>query len=86
VDYTHIPSATDPAKVGPSIDPLFQCTEITNEAGDSDYPYYWTSTSVYFSLDNMAYYYVRYVAFGRSVDGNGEDLYSAGAVRFDTKV
>ena len=45
VDYTRSPGATDPANVGPAIDPLFSCTAITNEAGDADYPWYWTSTS-----------------------------------------
>ena len=45
VDYTRSPGATDAAQVGPAIDPLFSCTAITNEAGDADYPWYWTSTS-----------------------------------------
>ena len=46
VDYSRSPGATDPARVGPAIDPLFNCTAITNEAGKADSPYYWTSTTV----------------------------------------
>ena len=41
VDYTRSPSTTNSA----AIDPLFQCTKITNEAGNDDYPFYWTNTT-----------------------------------------
>jgi hypothetical protein len=84
VDYTRSPGATDPAKVGPAIDPLFRCTGITNEAGGPDYPWYWTSTSV-IPQANGSYIYAWYVAFGRAVDAEGGDLHGAGAVRFDSK-
>jgi hypothetical protein len=85
VDYTRSPSATDPAKVGPAIDPLFSCTPITNEAGNADYGYCWTNTSARFEAGGL-YYYAWYVAFGMAVNGEGEDYHGAGAVRFDTKV
>ncbi len=84
VDYTRSPTATDGDKIGPAIDPLFNCTEITNEAGNSDYAYYWTGTSANFT-SGEPYYYAWYVAFGRAVDGNGDDFHGAGGVRFDTK-
>lgn len=84
VDYSYSPSATDESKKGPAIDPLFSCTPITNEAGNSDYPYYWTSTSAHFTAGEP-YYYAWYVAFGMAVNGNGDDFHGAGAVRFDTK-
>ncbi len=84
VDYSRSPSATDPSAVGPAIDEMFSATEITNEAGDSDFGYYWSSTSALFR-SGEPYYYAWYVAFGRAVDGNGEDSHGAGAVRFDTK-
>ena len=84
VDYSRSPSATNSANVGPSIDPKFNCTPITNEAGVSDYAYYWTSTSALFT-SGQPYYYAWYVAFGRAVDGGGNDFHGAGAVRFDTK-
>ncbi len=41
VDYDRSPDATD----SPAIDPLFDCTEITNEDGQSDFGYYWSSTT-----------------------------------------
>ena len=85
VDYTRSPGATDPARVGPSIDPLFSCTAITNEAGRPDFPWYWTSISARAKAnepDTSAWY----VAFGRAVNEKGEDLHGAGAVRFDAKV
>ena len=85
VDYTRSPGATDPANVGPAIDPLFTCTGITNEAGASDFPWYWTSTSA-IAQANGSYLAAWYVAFGRAVGSDGKDLHGAGAVRFDTKV
>ncbi|MDA3936067.1 MAG: DUF1566 domain-containing protein, partial [Actinomycetota bacterium] len=41
VDYTRAPGATDSA----AIDPVFECTPITNEAGERDYAAYWSSTT-----------------------------------------
>ncbi|MFZ4616015.1 MAG: DUF1566 domain-containing protein [Rectinemataceae bacterium] len=84
VNYSRSPGATDADKVGPAIDPLFSCTGITNEDGDADYPWYWTSTSTV-PIAGGNYLYAWYVAFGRAVDADGEDLHGAGAVRFDTK-
>jgi uncharacterized protein DUF1566/PKD domain-containing protein len=85
VDYSRSPSATDEAHMGPAIDPMFNCTPITNEADVSDYAYYWTNTSANFT-GGEPYYYAWYVAFGRAVNGEGKDFHGAGAVRFDTKV
>ena len=79
-------SIVDYPGVFPAIDPLFECTPITNEAGNADYGYYWSSTSAYFSQASPEYYYAWYVAFGYAVDDDGNDLHGAGAVRFDTKV
>ena len=84
VDYTRSPGATDAAKVGPAVNPMFSCTPITNEAGDADYPWYWTSTSAK-ARANDAYVAAWYVAFGRAVGSDGKDLHGAGAVRFDAK-
>ncbi len=84
VDYGYSPSATDPSKVGPAIDPMFDCTPIINEAGDDDFGYYWTSTSAHFT-SGEPYYYAWYVAFGMAVNGQGDDFHGAGGVRFDTK-
>lgn len=85
VDYTRSPGAPKTTEIGPAIDPLFTCTTITNEAGELDYPFYWTSTSAG-GKANEPYIAAWYVAFGRAVDSKGEDLHGAGAIRFDLKV
>ncbi len=41
VDYSRSPATTN----SPAIDPVFQTTKITNEAGQDDYPYSWSSTT-----------------------------------------
>jgi len=41
IDYTRSPDTTQSA----AIDPPFTCTQITSEAGQPDYPFYWTSTT-----------------------------------------
>ena len=81
VDYTRSPDTTN----SPAIDPIFNCTQIINEAGEVDYPYYWSSTSARMNAGDP-FYYAWYVAFGRAVNPQGYDLHGAGAVRFDTKV
>jgi Protein of unknown function (DUF1566) len=84
VDYNYAPDAQDAAYNGPALDPMFSVSEITNEIGAADYPYYWTSTSSRFQSGGD-FYYAWYVAAGRAVDGEGNDSHGAGAVRFDTK-
>ncbi len=85
VDYTRSPYATNSINVGPAINALFNCTGILNDGGKTDYPYYWTSTSA-IPQPNGTYSNAWYVAFGQAEDGNGENIYGAGAVRFDAKV
>ncbi|MFI3292624.1 MAG: DUF1566 domain-containing protein [Rikenellaceae bacterium] len=84
VDYNYAPSAADPAQLGAAIDPIFSCSEITNENGDKDYPYFWTNTSAIFRR-GQPFYFAWYVSFGRAVDPNGLDSHGAGAVRFFSK-
>ena len=84
VDYSYSPTATDPDAVGPAIDPIFDCTPIINEAGNDDYPYFWSSTSARFKA-GTDFYYSWYVAFGMAVNPDGQDYHGAGAVRYDTK-
>lgn len=84
VDYDYAPGAKDSKLDRAAINPIFNTSEITNENGDKDYPYYWTSTSARFRK-GKPYYYAWYVAFGRAVNPNGIDSHGAGAVRFDTK-
>ncbi len=85
VDYTRSAEATAAANVGPAINPLFKATSITNEAGDADYPYFWTNTSAK-ATSTAAFNSAWYVAFGRAADASGKDLHGAGAIRFDAKV
>ena len=84
VDYNYAPGAQDASKEGSAINPIFNTSEITNENGDKDYPYFWTSTSARFQK-GKPYYYAWYVSFGRAVNNQGLDFHGAGAVRFDTK-
>ncbi len=81
VDYTRSPDTTNSA----AIDPLFNVTPITNEAGEGDYPAYWSSTThANFRNGRNA----AYVNFGRSMGymhGNWLDVHGAGAQRSDPK-
>lgn len=88
VDYSRSPSATNSA----SINPLFSSTAIVNEAGDEDWPWYWSSTT-HPSVDprssesrgNEA----AYICFGRAMGkqfGMWLDVHGAGAQRSDSKI
>jgi hypothetical protein len=83
VDYTRSPDTTDSA----AIDAIFSSTEITNEAGEKDYPFYWTGTT-FLRFDGTATSAV-YVSFGRglgSMDSvNVIDVHGAGCQRSDPK-
>ncbi len=82
VDYTRSPDATDSA----AIDPIFDITTITNEAGQLDYPAFWTSTT-HVSSNGMSGSGV-YINFGRStgyMNGAWMDVHGAGAQRADQK-
>jgi hypothetical protein len=59
VDYGRSPDTTRSA----AIDPAFTCTEIRNETGQADYPYYWSSTTHQGLRGGDA---AMYVAFGRA--------------------
>jgi hypothetical protein len=85
VDYTRSAEATAAANVGPAINSLFKISSITNEAGATDYPYFWTNTSAK-ANPTAAFNSAWYVAFGRAADAYGQDLHGAGAIRFDAKV
>jgi hypothetical protein len=87
VDYTKSPTATDSANLGAAIDDIFNISVYTGDDSNTevDYPYFWSSTSSYFSTSSPGYYYAWYVAFGTAVNDDGDDFHGAGAVRFDTK-
>jgi Protein of unknown function (DUF1566)/Arylsulfotransferase (ASST) len=82
VDYTRSPNTTDSA----AIDTLFEISEITNEAGEKDYPFYWTGTT-HVRNTGMARSAV-YISFGRALgymNNQWMDVHGAGAQRSDPK-
>ncbi len=83
LDYTRSPDTTS----SPAIDPLFTLTAITNEAGQIDYPWLWTSTTHLNTAESPAAHAV-YFCFGRGMGYfNDEwlDVHGAGAQRSDPK-
>mmetsp|Transcript_17076 Transcript_17076/g.22554 ORF Transcript_17076/g.22554 Transcript_17076/m.22554 type:complete len:447 (-) Transcript_17076:352-1692(-) len=91
VDYTRSPDETNSA----SIAEVFNATGITNEAGEDDFPWYWTSTThVLYETDDAPIDAFAgaavYIAFGRSLgnyygDGNWIDVHGSGSQRSDPK-
>ena len=84
VDYTRSPDTSASA----AIDPLFNATAIVNEAGQTDYPYYWANTT-HVSISATPGANAAYVAFGRAMgywDGEWVDVHGAGAQRSDPKI
>ncbi len=83
VDYSRSPDTTSSA----AIDPLFNTTSITNEAGETDYAFYWSSTT-HSNWTDQAGSAGAYVSFGRAMgymDGVWQDVHGAGAQRSDPK-
>jgi hypothetical protein len=82
VDYTRSPATTGSA----AIYPLFNCTQMTNEAGVKDYPYYWSNTT-FCSKSTAEGRAACYVSFGRAMGfmGSWIDVHGAGAQRSDPK-
>ncbi len=82
IDYTRSPSTTASA----AIDPKFNCTPITNEGGDADFPYYWSSTTHLKQTGSTAS--AIYIAFGRGLGyfkNAWLDVHGAGSQRSDPK-
>ena len=83
VDYSRSPDTTSSA----AIDPVFSCTSITNEAGQADYPCYWTGTT--HTRNNIqGGSAAAYIAFGRGLgymNGQWIDVHGAGCQRSDPK-
>ena len=81
VDYSRSPDTTNSA----AINPLFKVTAITNEAGHTDYPAFWSSTTHANIADGLN---AAYVAFGRAMgymNNTWLDVHGAGAQRSDPK-
>jgi len=82
VDYSRSPDTTNSA----AIDPIFNVTSITNEAGQTDYPAFWSSTT-HANSNGMTGAGV-YINFGRSMgnmNNNWMDVHGAGAQRAEMK-
>ena len=83
VDYTRSPGTTASA----AIHPVFVCTGITNEAGQADFPWYWSGTTLW---DGGVSGSGIYICFGRAMGYMGSllgwvDAHGAGAQRSDPK-
>ncbi len=59
VDYSRSPDTSRSA----AIDPLFHCMQIANEAGQADFPFYWTGTTHASFIGGGA---AVYISFGRA--------------------
>ena len=84
LDYSRSPVTTNSA----AIDPVFNATPITNEAGETDFAYYWSGTT-HTNLTNHPGSAGAYVSFGRAmgyIDNAWTDVHGAGAQRSDPKV
>ncbi len=68
VDYSRSPLSSSSA----AIDPIFDVSEIVDEAGEKDYPFYWSSTTHENSGGSTGGAGI-YVAFGRSL-GNMSNM------------
>jgi hypothetical protein len=84
VDYSRSPDTTS----SPAIDPMFSSTEITNEANQTDWGFYWTSTT-HASVRSGSQ--AAYISFGRALGNMSEfggwiDVHGAGAQRSDPKL
>ncbi len=91
IDYTRSPATHGTA----AIDPVFDCSSITDEGGDTNYPCYWASTT-HENWTESPGTYAAYLAFGEALgwmqapfppfDWNLMDVHGAGSQRSDPKV
>ncbi|MCF8380111.1 MAG: sulfatase-like hydrolase/transferase [Bacteroidales bacterium] len=85
LDYSRSPETTNSA----AIDAVFNCTQITNEAGNADYAWYWSNTT-FCSQTPTKGNNACYMSFGRAMGymsnlGGWIDVHGAGAQRSDPK-
>lgn len=82
VDYSRSPDTSNSA----AIDPIFQISTITNEAGQPDYPAFWSSTT--HATSDGRFSNAVYIAFGEALgymNNTWMDVHGAGAQRADIK-
>ena len=83
IDYSRSPGSSNSA----AIDPVFNCTQITNESGEPDYPFYWSGTT-HANMSPEPGGAGVYLCFGRALgymNGSWVDVHGAGAQRSDPK-
>ena len=81
VDYSRSPDTTNSG----AIDPIFNVSTITNEASETDYPFYWSNTT---HVNMRSGDSGTYVSFGRALgymNSQWLDVHGAGAQRSDPK-
>lgn len=83
VDYTRSPATSNSA----AINPIFNCTEITNEDGELDYAYYWSGTT-HANWSDISGGNAAYISFGRAMGYMNDwmDVHGAGSQRSDPKM
>ncbi|HUU03010.1 MAG TPA: DUF1566 domain-containing protein [Myxococcota bacterium] len=84
IDYSRSPDTTGSA----AIDPVFSSSSITNEAGNADFPNYWTGTTHANRNNGHEGESAVYVSFGRALgymNNQWIDVHGAGAQRSDPK-
>lgn len=89
VDYTRSIQETN----SPAIDPVFNCTQITDEGGNLNYGFYWTGTTHASAMQNNTGMNAAYIAFGEALGWMMTpdstyilmDVHGAGAQRSDPK-
>lgn len=62
VDYSRSPQTTNSA----AIDPIFNCSSITDEGGNTNYPFFWSSTT-HENMSETPGSAAAYVAFGEAL-------------------
>ncbi|MBT3209617.1 MAG: DUF1566 domain-containing protein [Bacteroidetes bacterium] len=92
VDYTRSPATSNSA----AIDSLFSCSQIIDEGGSTNYPFYWSGTTHANISTTNSGAWAAYVCFGEALgfmeqppnSGNFTlmDVHGAGAQRSDPKV
>ncbi len=90
VDYKRSMQSTG----SPAIDPVFSCTQITDEGGDANYGFYWTGTTHEAAVPFESGEFAVYIAFGEALGWMMTpdstyvltDVHGAGAQRSDPKV
>ena len=85
VDYSRSPSTSNSA----AINSIFDISKIKNEAGQDDYPFFWTSTTHKRADGNAST--AAYIAFGRGIGSMDRgrtaiDVHGAGCQRSDPKI